>query len=572
MHTSMDRQHFLKQSPVGLAETDELAHMPWASTAYAGAKSAPAMATESADSTTRPNILLILCDDMGYSDLGCFGGEVATPHIDRLAAGGAKLTSVYNSARCCPSRASLLTGVYPHQAGVGLMTHNTGHPGYQGYLNHHVATLAEVLGPAGYFTGYCGKWHTGGRWKRAEGDQHNWRFDDPTHPTPMSRGFEKFYGNLAGGGSYYNIHLADEKGLVELPDNFYTTDHFTTAAIDMMQQAARQRQPFFVHLCYNAPHWPLHAYPQDIEKYRGKYSQGWDAVRTARHEQLKGLGILDKRWDISPRDEQAPPWSDVGAADWEDARMATYAAMVDRVDQNIGRILASLALADQLDNTLIIFLSDNGGCAEPLGAGPRAMEIQTTRDGQPMQFGNRHDLEPGGPNTFMSYDLPWANASNSPFRRFKHWVHEGGISTPFVAHWPNGIKPGTMGHEACHLVDITATIYDVAGATYPKEQAGQRITPLEGESILPMLCGQTWQRSRPIGFEHEGNRAWRDGRLKLVSRSPGDWELYDMVDDRTELHDLSSRYPDKVKQLATAYSDWANRCGVLPWDVLRRKK
>ena len=517
-----------------------------------------------------PNILLILCDDMGFSDIGCFGGEIATPHLDRLAADGVRMSSVYNSARCCPSRASLLTGLHPHQAGVGHMIQSLPHPGYQGYLREDTATLAEVLGQAGYFTGYSGKWHSGGQWPRATGDAQRWRFDDPTHPTPMSRGFKAFYGNLAGGGSYFNIHLADQNGLLDLPENFYTTDNYTSAAIDMMSRACSEQRPFFVHLCYNAPHWPLHARDQDMETYRGTYRQGWDAVRTARHERLKSLGIVDPKWQISPRDEQAHPWSDETHPDWEDARMAAYAAMVDRVDQNVGRMIEHLQRSGQLDNTLILFLSDNGGCAEPLGLDKRAMEIQTTRDGAAMQWGNIRGLTPGAPDTFMSYDLPWANASNAPFRRFKHWVHEGGISTPFVAHWPGRLAAGAVRHEAAHLVDIVATIYEAAGVAYPDARDGHPIQPLEGESFLPLLEGRPWERSEPIAIEHEGNRALRHGNLKLVSAHPGDWELYDMQNDRTELHDLAPRHPSQVRQMAALYNDWATRCGVLPWDEVRR--
>ncbi len=533
-------------------------------------------ATDSAPQSParRPNILMILCDDMGFSDIGCFGAEIATPNLDRLASRGLRMSSFYNCARCCPTRASLLTGVYPHQAGVGFMVQNKGTPAYQGYLRDDVVTLAEVLKPAGYFTGYSGKWHSGGTWRRATHDAKRWRFDDPTHPTPMSRGFERFYGNLAGGGSYYNIHLADETGLIELPENFYTTDHYTSAAMEMMRQAGDRKQPFFVHLCYNAPHWPLHALPEDIERYRGKYSRGWDTLRTARHEELKGMGIVDKRWDISPRDEQAPPWTDVRLQAWEDTRMATYAAMVDRVDQNVGRIVADLEARGELDNTLILFFSDNGGCAEQVGCGPRDMEIQITRQGRAMQFGNIPGMSPGAEHTFMSYDLPWANASNAPFRRFKHWVHEGGIATPFVAHWPRGIassagSTGAIRHEPAHLVDLVATIYDLAEAPYPETYNGHTIQPLEGESFAALLAGKAWQRQQPIGWEHEGNSAWREGDLKLVRRHKCDWELYDLSADRTELSNLAARHPEKTRQLAQAYETWATRCGVLPFEQVR---
>lgn len=521
---------------------------------------------------TRPNILLLLADDMGFSDIGCFGGEIATPNLDRLAAGGMRMTSLYNCARCCPSRASLLTGLYPHQAGIGHMVENRGHRAYQGYLTDDCATLAEVLAPAGYHTALCGKWHTGGSWPRADGDAARWRFDDPTHPTPLSRGFDRFYGNLAGGGSYFNIHLVEQDRVVELPEGFYTTDHYTSKALEAMDEARSLDRPFFVHLCFNAPHWPLHARPEDIAKYRGRYRQGWDVLRTARHERLKGMGLVDRSWEISPRDADAPPWQDVPHQEWEDARMAVYAAMVDRMDQNIGRVVRHLEATGQLDNTLILFVSDNGGCAEGVGIGPRAMEIQTTRDRRPMRFGNDPSIEPGGPDTFMSYGLPWANASNSPFRRFKHWVHEGGISTPCVAHWPRRIPAGAIRHETVHFIDMAATLYDAARAPYPNELRGRRVQPLEGESFLPLLGGGPWQRVNPLFWEHEGNRAVREGALKLVCRHPGEWELYDMASDRTELRDLAARHPADVARLAKAYGEWAGRCGVMEWDELRRKR
>lgn len=532
----------------------------------------PARAAQTPAQAAKPNILLILVDDMGYSDLGCFGAEIATPNLDRLAAGGLRMSGMYNCARCCPSRASLLTGLYPHQAGIGHMVQNRGHRSYQGYLRDDCVTLAEVLRPAGYYTGYCGKWHTGGDWPRSDHDAAQWRFDDPTHPMPTRRGFERFYGNPAGGGSYFNIHLVEQEQVIQLPESFYTTDHYTSKAIEFMGEAKAQGRPFFVHLCYNAPHWPLHALPQDIAKYRGKYRKGWDAVRTARHEQLKGMGILDKRWDISPRDAQAPPWQDAGRQEWEDARMAVYAAMVDRVDQNVGHVLDHLEKTGQLDNTLILFVSDNGGCAEQVRQGVGKAQISVTRDGQPMRFGNDPALEPGGADTFMSYDLPWANASNSPFRRFKHWVHEGGIATPLIAHWPKAIGSGAIRHEAAHFIDITATIYDVAGAAYPAEYQGRHVQPLEGQSFAPLLRGAAWQRQQAIFWEHEGNRAVRDGDMKLVSRHPGQWELYDMQADRTELHDLADRYPDKVAALGKRYDQWATRCGVIEWAELSKRK
>ena len=521
----------------------------------------------------RPNILLILADDMGFSDIGCFGSEIPTPNLDRLAARGLRMTQMYNCARCCPSRAALLTGLYPHQAGIGHMVQNRGGlPAYQGYLRDDCVTIAEVLRAAGYRTALAGKWHVGGFWGRGPKDRERFRFGDPQRPLPTDRGFDRFYGNPAGGGSYFNVWpLIDQDRLIEVPDDFYGTDNYTTAAIRYMEEAVADQQPFFVHLCYNAPHWPLHARPADIARHRGRYRQGWDAVRTARHERLKGLGLLDARWPISPRDPQAPAWSDAALPDWEDARMAVYAAQVDRLDQNVGRAVQRLEELGVLDNTLIVFVADNGGSAEFLKENGRAeAELPVTREGQPVRVGNIPGVEPGGPATFMSYDLPWANASNSPFRRFKSWVHEGGIATPFVAHWPRAIAPGQVRHDAAHFVDLTATLLDVAGAKHPHEHRGRAVTPLEGESFAALLAGQAWRREKPLLWEHEGNAAVRRDNWKLVRMHPGAWELYDLERDRTELTNHADRYPELVRELAALYDDWARRCGVLEWDQVRK--
>ncbi len=521
----------------------------------------------------KPNIILILADDMGYSDIGCYGSEIRTPNLDRLGRGGVRFTQTYSCARCCPSRASLLTGLYPHQAGVGHMLRDFGLPGYHGYLNDRCITLGEVLRTAGYETCYSGKWHVGGQWVRRPEARSTWTVGDPRRPLPFDRGFDRFYGNPAGGGSYFNVvPLFDQQQIVDSPDGFYSTDAYTDAAIRMIDSARAASRPFFLHLCYNAPHWPLHALPEDIERYRGTYRKGWDSIRTARHEELKGLGILDRRWLISPRDEHAPPWSSVTGQDWEDSRMAVYAAQIDRMDRNIGRLVKHLEEEGVLDDTLILFLSDNGGCAEFLAEdGRKDDELPFTREGRPVRVGNIPGLEPGGADTFMSYDLPWANASNAPFRLFKHWVHEGGISTPLIAHWPAVTPAGAISHEPNHLVDIAATIIDIAGAAYPRVYDGRSIVPLEGESFAALLRGGKWARSQPIGWEHEGNRAVRMGQWKLVSKYPGPWELYDMERDRTELDDLAAREPRRVAEMSRWYEDWARRCDVADWQSLRAK-
>ncbi|MFP3937362.1 MAG: arylsulfatase [Phycisphaerae bacterium] len=519
----------------------------------------------------RPNVVLILCDDMGYSDIGCYGSEISTPNIDRLATAGVRFTQTYNCGRCCPTRASILTGLYPHQAGVGHMVQDIGLPGYRGFLNDRCVTVAELLGESGYRTLMTGKWHVGGHWPRIPGPE--WRPGDPSKPLPVDRGFDDWYG-IPGGGNYFNPSpLMRGHDFIEPEDGFYTTDAYTDRAVEMIEPAVACDEPFFLHVCYNAPHWPLHAHREDIERYRGKYRHGWDAVRTARHEQLKGMGILSDKWDISPRDEDAPPWQQVELRDWEDSRMACYAAQIDCMDRNIGRLLATLDELGVSDDTYVMFLSDNGGSAEFLAEnGRKENELSTTLDGREVRIGNIPGLEPGDADTFMSYDLPWANASNSPFRKFKSWVHEGGISTPLIVQGP-GVSGGRIVHEPNHVVDIVATVLDVCGVDYPGQFKGRDVTPIEGESFAALLAGQSWSRNQPIYFEHEGNRAVRDGRWKLVSAHElGRWELYDITEDRTELNDLSDAKPDEFARLGRLYDDWANRAGVLPWEQVAAER
>lgn len=521
---------------------------------------------------TSPNIILILADDMGYSDIGCFGSEINTPNIDSLSDGGVNFTQAYNCARCCPSRASLLTGLHPHQAGVGHMVGDLGHPSYQGYLNNNCLTIAEALKLAGYNTALSGKWHTGGHYDPRR-PESSYPAGDSGHPTPTQRGFDEFYGILLGGGSYYNPKVLCKNETFVKPegDNYHFTDAVTEHANSTIDRSAGRDTPFFLHLSYTAPHWPLHAYEEDIVKYEGKYIKGWDSIRTARHEKLKGLGIIDSRWDISPRDCDAPPWQDIKHKVWEDRRMAVYAAQVEHMDRSIGKVIQKLKDRKILDNTLIVFLSDNGGCAEFLAEDSSTPVYDIfnfpTRDGRPLRVGNTPDIVPGGEDTFASYDLPWANVSNAPFRLFKHWVHEGGISTPLIMSWPDRIKNRSLVHSPVHIMDIMATCLDAAGVFYPKEYKNNPITPMEGESLMPVLSGKRWQRQEPICWEHEGNRAVRDGRWKLVNRYPGKWELYDMAEDRTELNDLSSKNRPAVERLEKYYSQWAQRCRVLPWPV-----
>jgi arylsulfatase A-like enzyme len=525
-------------------------------------------------SQRKPNLVLILADDLGFSDLGCYGAQIKTPHLDSMAREGVRFTQMYNCARCCPSRASLLTGLYPHQAGIGYMVRDLGTPAYQGYLRDDCVTIAEALKGAGYQTLICGKWHVGGRFDRSDPD--DWHLDDPKRPIPLDRGFDEWYGTPAGAGSYYNPGplFRNRKLIQPTADGYYYTDAISEHAVSLIEGAATRKKPFFLHVAYTAPHWPLHAPKEDVAQYLGHYEVGWDAVRTSRQEELKGSGILSPRWPISARDEKAPPWESVPHKEWEDTRMAVYAAQVSLMDRGIGRITAKLEELGLAEDTLVVFLSDNGGCAELLGEdGYKARELTDALDGRPVRFGNRPDITPGGPTTYQSYDLPWANASNTPFRLYKHWVHEGGISTPMIASWPGHVPAGVINHSVLHVADFMATFLELADAAYPTEHNDHSIQPTEGESFVPILEGQKWERERPLFWEHEGNRAVRDGRWKLVSKYPGDWELYDMVEDRTELNDLAERNKPRVEKMVAMYNEWADRCEVIPRErILARRR
>ncbi len=526
---------------------------------------------------SKPNFILILADDMGYSDLGCYGSEINTPNIDSLASSGMRFSQMYNSARCCPSRAALLTGLNPQQTGVGHMVSTFGQPtsinipAYQGYLNETSATIAEVLKENGYQTYMSGKWHVGGGYDLT--DASTWTPGNQTHPTPVQRGFDKFFGIVAGAANFFHPRtlMKDEKFLDIDTSDFYLTDAISENAVSMLEDSSKTDNPFFMHVAYTAPHWPLHAYEEDIAKYVGKYRQGWDKIRTSRHEELKGMGILDPKWEISPRDSSSKPWGTVEERDWEDLRMAVYAAMIDRMDQGIGKILDKLRELSLDENTVVMFLSDNGGCAEFLAEEterPTPLQYSTpTPDGRKIQIGNRKDLNPGSDDTFMSYDLPWANASNTPFRLFKRWTHEGGISTPFILSWPKRINKPSIVHEPTHIIDIAATIYDAAQAVYPKEYNGNPITALEGSSFLEVLNEGNWERTDSIYWEHEGSRAMRDGEWKLVSEVGEGWELYNMSEDRTELNNLAEKEKDRLLKMQNSYKEWMNRCGVEDWPI-----
>ncbi len=493
----------------------------------------------------RPNIVLIMADDMGFSDLGCYGGEIETPNLDRLADNGLRFTHFYNAAKCCPTRASLLTGLYQHQAGVGDMDHDLGYPEYQGYLNDRCVTIAEALKQAGYATYMSGKWHIGK-------EPQNW---------PRKRGFDRYFGLINGANSFWEILPGRTMALDDTPwepdpddDSFYMTDAFTDNAIDFLDTHPTKDKPFFLYMAHTAPHWPLHAWPEDIAKYRNKYKMGWDALRKQRHERMIEMGIVDEKWALSPRHEKVPSWDSVADKDVQDLRMAVYAAMIDRMDQGIGRVLDKIKQMGAEENTLVMFLSDNG-----------ASQIMVNR-GEP-------GIPPGPKGGFWGYDYPWANAGSTPLRKFKRFAHEGGISTPLICSWPKGIKPkNRLTHQVGHIIDVMPTVLDIAGIQHPEESHGKSLLPLEGQSLLPVFKGNQSNEPRTLFWEHMGHKAVRDGKWKLVlDRHRQVWELYDLEADRTELNDLSAQFPEKVAVLKTKWETWAERCGVLPWPLEKTK-
>jgi len=537
----------------------------------------------------RPNILLILNDDMGFSDLGCYGGEVDTPNLDGLARGGVRFTQLNNTPRCSPSRASLMTGLHPHQVGLGILTAYDGPDGYEGNLSRSGVTMAELLRAGGYRTYMSGKWHL---------VRNDFLYDVEADARPLRRGFEHYFGTLCGAGNYFSpraIWRDDELIEQQVRDDptFYYTDAISDNAVAFIDRHFDEspEEPLFEYVAYTAPHWPLHAKPEDIARYKGRFAAGWDELRAERLDRMVEMGLVDASWKLSPRDPAVPEWRHAPNKEWEQRRMEVYAAQVDCMDQGIGRILDALRRHGELDNTLIMFLADNGGCAEELvGTWARRMAdgsigSGTHRpDGQAVQYGNDPGVMPGDETTYQSYGVPWANLSNTPFRMYKHWAHEGGIATPFIVHWPAGLAArNELRHQPAQLTDVMATIVDITGISYPTEYDGHAILPLEGTSLVPVF--ENRDRDVTLFWEHEGNAAVRRGKWKLVKNftaatsgragfdAPdcrGAWELYDLDADRTELKDLAGEHPDLVAELAAAYDAWAARCGVIPRDDLLR--
>jgi arylsulfatase A-like enzyme len=524
-----------------------------------------------ASAESRPNIVLVMVDDMGWSSIGCYGGMVETPTIDRLAKNGVRFNQFYNGARCCPTRATLMTGLHPHQVGIGHMTLPVKSavdpkPGeatsgfalleadrsdvpasYQGWLNIDIPTLPEMLKASGYATYMTGKWHL------ASEQSETW---------PLQRGFDRFYGHLAGTSHFFapaNLHRGNQRIQAE-GERYYITDAISEQAIEYLKvhDKTKDAEPFFLYLAYNAPHFPLQCMPEDYEKYKGRYMEGWDALRAQRLAKQKRMGIVPESTQLAPRPENIPAWDRLRAEKQVemDGIMATYAAMIDRVDQNLGKLVSHLEASGELDNTLILFLSDNGGEAES-GAFGR------------FDYADLGKYGSGG----NKYGKGWASLSNTPFREYKHYAHQGGVQSPLIAHWPKGISSklnNRILEQPSYLPDLVETCLDIGAASRPERKNGKSVPKGEGVSLVKTLKGNSSNvHEKPFFIEHEGNRIARDGNWKLVSYYDKRWELYDLDGDRSESNDLAKRHPEIVKRLNQAYVNWAKRSGVVDWEVAK---
>jgi arylsulfatase A-like enzyme len=506
---------------------------------------------------SKPNIVLILADDLGFSDIGSYGSEIQTPNLDRLAQEGIRFRQFYNNAICAPTRASLLSGQYQHTAGMGYFNINLGTPAYQGFLSKQSVSLAEVLKESGYSTLLSGKWHVG---------------DDSTSQWPRKRGFDHFYGNIGGASDYFLIKdlpqkqkgffVKDDKVVVpEDHDNFYYTDEIAKNAIGFLINQSKEQKPFFLYLAFTSPHWPLQAWPKDIKKYEGKYDIGWDSLRILRFKRQQELNIISKDQKISIKNNDLPAWSSLTYDEqklWA-RKMEVYAAQVDNLDQNIGKVIDHLNESGKLDNTIIFFISDNGAAGEDVAHGFSGREV---RNSGPV----------GTAGSYDSYTRTWAYASNTPLKSFKGFQYEGGISSPFIAHFPAKIAAGGLINGTAHIIDIAPTLYEIAGAKYPSTFKGNAIQPLAGESLLPAIYGKEWSRTKPIFWERAGNKAVRKGKWKLVSVRSDQWELYDIEADRGETNNVIYAYTSVADELKALYATWAESVGVEDWKVIGKGK
>jgi len=527
----------------------------------------------------RPNIIVILADDMGFSDVGCYGGEIHTPNINFLAKNGLRFTNFYNTSRCCPTRASLLTGLYNQQAGIGQMTIDRSLDGYRGHLTENTVTLAEVLKAAGYHTAMSGKWHVSNTVTQPNPkEQLKWLDHQSYHPLfspidqyPINRGFEKFYGTLWGVVDYFDpFSLVNGTAPVKnVPPSYYHTNAINDTAAAYIREFSKEDKPFFIYVAENAPHWPLMALPEDIAKYKDTYKVGWEAIREARYKRMIRMGIIDSATaPLSPRWDDELQWKDNPDSVWDAAAMSVHAAMVDRMDYGIGRIINALKETNQLNNTVILFLSDNGASSEICADfGPGFDRPGETRDGKKIIYPkNKKEALPGPETSYSSIGPRWANVANTPYRYWKAESFEGGIHTPMIAFWPDGIKQkGSITDQIGHVMDFMATFIELAHAKYPSEYKGHAITPMEGISLAPIFKGEKRETHKALFNDHNGGRYVRYDGWKLVSPdNDTTWHLYRINEDQTELNDLSKKYPIKVTELNKMWQQWALRAKVYP--------
>jgi arylsulfatase len=496
----------------------------------------------------RPNVVLIVADDLGFSDIGCYGSEILTPELDRLAAGGLRFRQFYNTGRCWPTRASLLTGLYPHQAHMAMNFGDDAPPAYSGNIPFRCRMIPELLKPLGYRSYHVGKWHLN---NRARGSNQTW---------PLGRGFDRSY-FLAREDNYFFPRLVfdDNRKIDEFPSDYYATDALNDCAVAYLKEhgARHKTAPFFLYLAYTAPHFPLHARAEDVARYRGAYRVGWHHVRQQRYRRLVELGVVN--CPLSPRDPSAAAWDDLGDAEkveW-DARMATYAGMITCMDRGLGRVVRQLEAMGALEDTLIMFLSDNGSSAEYIVRGD----------------GHQPGAPPGSRQSYRCLEVGWSNAANTPFRQHKMWTHEGGIATPLVVHWPYGVSTrGTWIDDVGHVIDVLPTILEVCGATYPARFEGEATPTLPGISLAPLFRGRRRAAHEFLFWEHVGNKAIRRGDWKLVAEHGGPWELYNLHQDRSETQNLARQRPELVKELDRQWQAFARQIGVVEWDLLPQSK
>ena len=487
-----------------------------------------------AEKADRPNIIVILTDDMGFSDLGCFGGEIDSPNLDKLAMKGLRFTEFYNTARCWPTRATLMSGIYSNN------------------LGNDQVTIPELLKPVGYQTGMVGKWHLG---------------KNPEKDGPIQRGFDDFYGTMTGAGSFYDPYtLTRNTEFIEVDEeNYYYTDRIGTEAARQIREFAKSDKPFFQYVAFTAAHWPIHAPQKSIQKYIKTYEDGWEKLRNERYARMLEMGIIDKEhWPLPQWEDRVKPWDTIDHKPWRIRNMAIYAAMVDHMDQAVGTLLDALKKTKRMENTFIIYFHDNGACPEHLSGNGwnTANNILAKADkaGKTIAVGDKYDIPMGGPMTYGSVGHNWANAQNTPMRRYKSNVHNGGACTPAIVHWPAGLKtkPGSISKQRGHVVDLMATCLELAGAKYPEEFKGRETKPHESLSLVPILKGKTVDRDHAYVFNHSGTHAIVKGEYKIVREGRGPWALYHLAKDRTETKNLAKQDPERVTEMV---SIWEKRWG-----------